>query len=852
METPISGERRLKFAHLPRSRSTSSMLVSTGNSLSASGDGLHGGGLERKRAGVDSLREFAEFLRTTGPHSSTTVSSESRLSTYRPNDTKRWSIKSLRKEWRAKTYVQPTPHLPHNTAPGKTIDGHHYVAISIPNRYEHLSRSRSQSSSAHLERPATHQEWPERTSSRRGRGCPLTTDISSGTRSLIIRSDSLQLRQYSVGEAGRPTALRCDLAAQDEQTSVDHALVDGDADALQKPKGNLEYSPAPTSHQGLSPDLKTTTQSTPTAPFYPFLPESPGFPKMLATMDFPSPPMHCGSSSPDRRIDCVASLRIRPRTSSKRAPTSNNGTPPASLDEVVMQSSCPVPPHLGPSDDSPTSKSIATTGVVMQNAVAMTGTTQEIEYVKSQSSSDTSSASIEARCDSVTSMASDNASSMKQSLLSNIPTIASSPSTPPATNESYNLVIRDPVTGEKPCDSAASEAPLFPKVPISHHHTCPVSGSNLITAQPSLAESSTWIESTLQSCKPKSNCGNAMDKLTLIPTSREEGSRRSIVERRIARKTKVQAYKRRDIDTTRLFVNTTTPASANLKSNDSPILGWFTNISCPRKLPIKSNGLVLSPVMNTEIRPGGCSSYNPDPLETVNEIGISPIMVIADVGPQDESSTLLESTVYSPTGHQPSRPALKHRLKIMTQSRPKSIPVMIHRNPATGDIERSMSAAGKCNRHSLTSFPQSPNSSSLKRRSNPVGTIKNDSYESTPASILFGSAASDVTEAVPREADFEIYNNFRIGLRKERLQKEKLFRDQEISKLVAETLRASNTNEEPKEDLEEEAIQEMDKQLEKLEQNGDAWLQVVKSLLNNMSKTLEDIRGNNEIGRAHV
>ncbi|XXH00384.1 hypothetical protein Hte_006728 [Hypoxylon texense] len=677
---------------------------------------------------------------------------------------------------------------------------------------------------------------------------------------LVEKRSGVRLRQYSVGEADRPTTshtkndLRCDLAAQGEQIAVDHAVVNRDAAGFQNPEEDLEYSPTVlieqsglgygqahsdhvetthTSHQSPPPDPETVAQSTLRAPLYPLPPESPGFPTLLATMDFPSPPMHSGSSSPDRRIEC-APLRIRPRTSSKRAPTSNSGTPTASLDELIMQSTCSAPPHLGSGGNSSASEGSAATGILMQNAVAGTTATSDIYPVP-----------IEARCDSVTSTASDNASSMRQSLLSEIPTMASSPLTPPTTNESYNLVIQSPLTGKQASCSAAGDILSVPEAPISRHHTHPMSDSILVLAQPSPAESLTLMKSTLHGCNPKSESGNSIDRPTSTSTGRDVDVRRRIVDRRIARKTRVQAYKRRDLNATRLFVNTANPTLIDLESKDSPILGWFTNVSSSRELPIRSNDLVLSRVMSTEIKPDDYSPHHSGPLGTGNEVRVSPIMVMSDIRPQEESSKLIESTVYSPTSRQPSRPALKHKIKITPQPRPKSMQVMIHRNPATGDIERSMSATNKSIRHSLTSVPLSPNSLSFKRDSRPAGEAENNLYDEITPTPTSGNATSEVVAAVPRGTDLEIYTNLRIELRKERLQKEKLSRDREISKLVAETLSTPNRNKKPKQSQEDHAAQEIDRRLQRLEENGGAWLEVVKSLLNNMSKTLEEIRENN-------
>lgn len=74
------------------------------------------------------------------------------------------------------------------------------------------------------------------------------------------------------------------------------------------------------------------------------LPESPGFPNMLATISFPSPPKRSRPSSPSSTTPSVADSQVslgsrpvvQPRTSSRRACASTSVSA-ASLDEIVVQ-----------------------------------------------------------------------------------------------------------------------------------------------------------------------------------------------------------------------------------------------------------------------------------------------------------------------------------------------------------------------------------------------------------------------------------------------------------------------------------------------------------------------------------
>lgn len=93
----------------------------------------------------------------------------------------------------------------------------------------------------------------------------------------------------------------------------------------------------------------------------------------------------------------------------------------------------------------------------------------------------------------------------------------------------------------------------------------------------------------------------------------------------------------------------------------------------------------------------------------------------------------------------------------------------------------------------------------------------------------------------------EYDNKWRAALVKERLQKEKSAREEEISALVAKTVglhkpEPPKEKEQTKQPQEEDTTQQIETQLQQLEENGDAWLRVVKTLLANMSKTLEEVR----------
>ncbi|XDG01882.1 hypothetical protein ABKA04_001497 [Annulohypoxylon sp. FPYF3050] len=175
---------------------------------------------------------------------------------------------------------------------------------------------------------------------------------------------------------------------------------------------------------------------------------------------------------------------------------------------------------------------------------------------------------------------------------------------------------------------------------------------------------------------------------------------------------------------------------------------------------------------------------------------------------------------------------------------------MMQRNPTTGDIERTISSASKANRHSFTSMPSlppSPSSPSIRRRSHPPGVFSS-------AQVRTGWDRDIALEEQILDTSDEGESNHsrgRVASIRERLQREKLAREEEISELVEKTINAikpGDSNEGGTEKSREHIEQQIEGRIQRLEEDGDAWLRVVKGLLENMSKTLHDIREENSIG----
>ncbi|KAI1205998.1 uncharacterized protein F4807DRAFT_249829 [Annulohypoxylon truncatum] len=924
MGSPLSEERASKLSRLLHSRSTSNIFDVINSSLATP--------------------------RTNSP-SGSHVSSQHHTGTP-PSESGRWSIKSLKREWKARTHARSLSYFPDGRVSNKMSSEQRDPATYLPNRDGHVSRYRSKSSSGILfgGRVPVHQEWPERISSKKGWGHPLRTSVSSRTLSRIICSEEatpetqspvrkdISRSRLSTRVAPEPTGGGYDYqtTVQIKQPASDSGLDDRNGASSRKvPTQSRPGDPhRPTLSRGASKNsltisienhgqqpeqlnlgyLGTSTpsqaagrgilsQQTLAPPKDPLLPDSPGFPKMLAAMTFPSPPTTSRPPSSDRSIGsttpCQASTTdpptVRPRTSSKRACTSS-GLPTASLDELLMQ---PTRPVMKPAELNDASRLTSipgkclTTSIVGTSPPIATGqddTSLVIGELKSRPSSSASSMPAGAAYDSVTPATSDNANSQRQSLMSDITVTSSRPGSPTT-------------AGSRTCT-----------VDINESRSCPNGVtrrfcSSLLAISPSLGQSCykqdlSSTDLALRICNYNSG-GKTITNMQIANfTSRDADGRKSIVERRIARRAKVQAYKRRDLDAAKLALRAVSLGSMMLESKDSPILGWFTdsaahqrmvslrklshahvdhvisarNGSCddsfpPREDPAPSksgqmaskstpdvpetssatsgsNDWTFSPIMTIEIIPEYSSVLGP--RQATNGITISPIMVVADLQSRPGSPVLSVSSIHSPVNtYASSRPALKHRLKIIPQTRPRPVSIMMHRNPTTGDIERTVSSTSKANRHSFTSMPSlppSPTSPSIRRRSHPPGILSSTQSPATwDSTIALGQSIPSATGQYEGNE-----NKWRVASVKERLQREKLAREEEISELVEKTINATKPGESNQGEMEKSQGEHIEQQIEgriqRLEENGDAWLRVVKGLLENMSKTLHDIREENNTG----
>ncbi|KAI1391285.1 uncharacterized protein F4822DRAFT_427137 [Hypoxylon trugodes] len=921
MDRSTVEKRVSRFTRLPRSRSVSNML--------------------------DIVHNFTNLATDKSPSAHHTQS-ENAPNLLTSNEDGRWSIKSLKREWKTKTHTQSLSYVP-DVMPSRTNENRYPITSSPPSR-GYFSRTRSKSSCAF-----TSQEWPERTSSRKGWGLPFTATLSSKTLSRAGHTDDIRPRtQGSIGKrdpwfsslartvtpidaksvteclggkppsrsrenreitqristefkainthkfptiAGKTSQISLRISVENEEQGLDHHI-------LQHPgvPGNLVAS-----HEGLRVDTLSLARSTLTPPEDQSLPESPGFPKMLAAMTFPSPPTAAGSASTEvgprtpAQTDDANPPVVRPRTSSKRAYTSN-GVLTTSLNQLLMQNIQPLAHHGEPQNvpGLPSMPGCSASNHKVEDPVIAAIVTQDepsnMDDLRLQPSPATCATSIRTSYGSTTPTVSVDIDSPRESLASDITVMTSTRQGSSITDSACHIPItsttsqsKDVAAGVKKCSpdpEAAAYSDFVYRQPIS----------NAIPPRPHRDPSS--INSPLQdhgaSLYNKINAENGAIALS----SRDLSGRKSIIERRIARRAKVQAYKRRDLDAAQFILKDAIADPIDLESTDSPVLGWFpgnaiqsqrllhrkspmastnqliptTNKSAWRRQPLslpgeddgttvpvvlesrstsqsQSNGWGISAVMTTEVVPEQVD-YGLLLRGKIGRNSISPIMVVTDLKPQPDPAH--EPPTPSPTSIYPNfRTALRHNLKIIPQPRPRPLSILIHRNPDTGDIERTISATtSKSNRHSMTSMPTPPSSPSilsLRRRSHPAGIIsltQSPNSHNTPNS----QPEEPAQHPIVQEKSYE--DKCRATSIKERLQREKLAKEQEISDLVDRMIITPKTGEASegeivKDSPGEHMTQQIEKRLRRLEENRDSLLHVIGTLLENMSRTLKEIREDN-------
>ncbi|KAJ2970557.1 hypothetical protein NUW58_g9658 [Xylaria curta] len=625
-------------------------------------------------------------------------------------------------------------------------------------------------------------------------------------------------------------------------------------------------------------------------------PESPGFPNMLAAINFPSPPKGSRPSSAASTAPSVASGQVpagsrpmvQPRTSSRRAcaPTSVSA---ASLDEIILQKR---PSSRRVNLDRPSRVAAAATPpstTIEASSISGLPTTS-VEEVDTAGGvvpdeagrGQTGRAGLTGpfREESRVTIRGDN---QRESLASQltVTTNSSRQSTP---------------TFSSPRSSSASEVSTQSNVTITDPKSFGGTAPSLGRTNPPVSEKSPKMDAVLFKTSVIDKDGvdwTEMDcpdldrkhgepkrpnlRLSTVPDQNVEDNPppKSIIERRIARKAKVREYKMRDLDASRVDVA------------DSPVLGYFAptlgpnatsqgstapinNVRRPSTLsmatttselsnePASHNAveapvdlrdvrsarversqtetvgdvpgvppvpLRLSAIVSTEIEP----IYPTTPRWHTSGITMSPIMVVADVESAPGSPMLRISALARPDSPSPRTMPRLNPLRISSHSRHKSQTVTISRNPATVSLP-------------CPTPPMTPEPAHRKRLSLPPVQLN---LQLTPRDRTPPVRCQEWEVLYVEEGEPE--SRLRSTTLKERVMREKLQKEKEITDIVAKTVglpqkQAVYDDEPDSLPLEHNNAENLEKRVERLERTNDAWLCAMKPLLETMARTLDDMR----------
>ncbi|KAI0798897.1 hypothetical protein GGR55DRAFT_534378 [Xylaria sp. FL0064] len=649
-------------------------------------------------------------------------------------------------------------------------------------------------------------------------------------------------------------------------------------------------------------------QASLTVPKESLAPESPGFPNMLATMTFPCPPKGSRPSSPASSVPSTDGLSsrpiVQPRTSSRHAATSTSVST-ASLDEIVMQkrpnserTKPNRPTQAGAPANLDTAMIDAPSGIHPMKAFAdQPISPSDMVLGEADQGSTSRSGSIEE--EPITPARGGGENYPRGSLASQLT----------ATTHSFRQSVTS--TNNLSRSSSASEVSTRRKSAIVSQKTyskaiqTPHAVDSPVAEQCAKTEPKTTATGKEEFGLPETGNPHLHEKqedtkihgLRLSKTA--DPQPQSIIERRIARKARVREYKMRDLDASRADVVDSPvlgyfpsnlhsgrdspfqgPSASNTSSRRPSTLSITTTMSetsnetlqsidvkastelynerssqerirseAAKEAPRRSNvQLRISPVNTTDIEP----VYPPTPHWRTSGITMSPIMVVADVESRPGSPTLRFSTLARPELPSP-RVRLKP-LKINPHSRQKSFPVTISRNPTTGAIERSASVPidSKLNRRSLMTMPTPPISPETtqisKRLSLPQVQLN---LPVTPRGRTSPSRCQEWHYSQSEESEPE--GGIRSTTLKERVRREKLQKEKEITDIVAKTIglphkRTVHSNELDALPLDQNNTECLENRLRRLERNNGAWLSAMKPLLEAMARTLDDMRVDDRSG----
>ncbi|KAI0125018.1 hypothetical protein BJ170DRAFT_685892 [Xylariales sp. AK1849] len=280
--------------------------------------------------------------------------------------------------------------------------------------------------------------------------------------------------------------------------------------------------------------------------------------------------------------------------------------------------------------------------------------------------------------------------------------------------------------------------------------------------------------------------------------------------------------------------------------------------------PIAGNQWCISHVMISEITPE--ASPEPSLQRSMRALTVSALMVVANLEPQFISTTpvsrvpTLLNLNSSPALYPPLRSPLRPRVEAELQNRQRFLSAQPARLPSISATEPKMSAANDARgfgRSSTPTLPPSSHSKLLKRFSLPL-QVSNSITSTPPWDRTPGLRRRNWLST--QQQDREPGQRRRSIVVKERFQKEKMEKEKQIAELVARTTdnglsedntKAIVTDEEDMRSAEHwqrhiHTANEIERRLQHLEKHSDDWLSVLQPLLDKMTRTLKELRKEDE------
>ena len=615
--------------------------------------------------------------------------------------------------------------------------------------------------------------------------------------------------------------------------------------------------------QGLSDNAKSSPRSSKTQkkpaninvksrlqiPETSVLPESPGFPKMLASMEFPSPPESIRSHSASNSVSSAGmSPPLRGHASTATLPTN--------LDQRVMQLSRPPLRHhksdgitqasavrkstmsglsgargsgIGAAD-FPSGRASRPFHYDTPTAIERDESTKPSRKGRSRSRASLDSSGLE------------DGSSQRQSLVSTVD--SSFQSTAISDNPRYSL---------RSDTSVASDATA----------TTEAYGKDRLSLRDSVDSTTFGPESGLDHKRSETPAS-----LRSVSSTGTSATATSLRERRMARRAKIREKVQRDLDASKTNQVAAARSATQMESVDSPVLGWFpqnapgasrkTTAQGPSRLAqqqvpspedsahprpafgppskLSSHDITqfipetveetASPVTPTAPKPNTLTfspiiSVSTEPEEsTPSEPTLSPIMVVASIEARPQSSPLRPLSLLSggsPPPHLPTRSNLRPDAKSSWQ---RPFPVRVSKNPLELTINTNTKGKRNSSPH-IPTPPMSPETASSPNISRPLSALPSGSAPSSGTSSSRQTSKSDPQPSASTDKKTQwltahqrqTAQEWRLAALRERMRRERM--DDKNPSLETSRLSGLSSSEEGEERAENGAEAESSRQRQK-------------------------------------